>query len=149
MAYLHRETGPPSVCIKRVYKDVWKVQHLVPTPVIRINEKSLAFINSIPSANSLFDHVVPLLCIEAGMSFHYVQDSDEFFLLEPTNRRQAVCVTPPYEGRAEWEALTQRNMDLWKKYRATWKGDPAVGSGHAWRRGFLGRMYNKLASLTD
>jgi len=122
MRYLHRETAPPHVLIKRVNGHLWKVHHLVPNLVIKITDKSLSLINSIPTNNGLLDHCVPYQCIQAGMSYHYIQSSDEVFLVEPTQRSLAFCHTEPYKKQTDWDIIAAHNMEFWGKFELTWAG---------------------------
>jgi hypothetical protein len=141
MKHLHREAAPPTLHLKRMAGNTWQVQHLGPTPIIRINEKSLSFINSMPSNNSLIDHCVPIMCIEAGMSFHLVQDSDEVFMVEPTHRRSAFCPTESYEGEPEWTLLAEKNANFWKDFSITWTAPESAGHIKEKKRGVLERCW--------
>lgn len=147
MKHLHRETAPPSVCIKRTAKNTWEVRHLVPNPVIKINEKSLALLNSIPANNGLLDHCVPFLCVEAGMSYHYVQSSDEVFLVEPTDRRTAFCPTDHYEGIPNWKSVFARNMEFWKNYWITWRAPESAEYVEEKKWSVWGRLWTWLGSV--
>ena len=146
MPHLHREAAPPTLHLKRIAGNEWRVQHLGPTPIIRINETSLALLNSIPTNNGLLDHCVPFLCIEAGMSYHYVQSSDEVFLVEPTNRRTAFCPTDSYEGMPEWKAVAARNLEFWKDYWITWRAPESAGYIKEKKRSLGDRLWTWLGS---
>jgi hypothetical protein len=144
MKHLHRETSPPSVRIIRTAKNIWEVRHSVPNPVLKISERSLALLNSIPSNNGLLDHCVPFLCVEAGMSYHYVQSSEEVFLVEPTHRRLAFCPTAPYKLDAKWEMIGEKNMTLWGTFPLQWIGTASMGDTVAKENGMLQITLNKL-----
>ncbi len=126
MKHLHRETAP-MVYFQRLPGCAWKVRHLTPNLVIKINEKTQQYINSIPTNNGLLDHCVPFLCVENGMSYHYVQSSDEVFLIEPTKRSLAFCPTLPIEHAERWLMLEKKNQAFWRTFTLDWKGQPSVG----------------------
>lgn len=60
----------------------WSVRHRTPTPCILPDDALIDYFTLNPTPNQGFDHVLPYFMTQLGYPWHYIPDSDIFFLVE-------------------------------------------------------------------
>jgi len=121
---IHHETeihNGGGIKITKESPTLWRVNHGVPNLVVWPDQFIDDYQKNNPTNNSCFDHCIPYLAVQNKMSHHYITDSDDYFMIEPTDRSFALCqeVTRP----AGFHEMGKANIDFWLKYNLVWRSD--------------------------
>lgn len=100
-------------------KNTWEVSHTVPTVVFKASERIVQLMESNKTYNSGYDHWMPHACVKMGMSAYFIDHSDKFFVVEPTDRQRALCQEIARPG--EFGSLNEANRNYWSQFRQTWR----------------------------
>jgi hypothetical protein len=60
----------------------WLISHRTPTPCLRPDDALINFFSENPTPNQGYDHAIPYWMVTHGYPWHYLADSDLFFILE-------------------------------------------------------------------
>lgn len=121
MDNIHQETTTPGngVNITKIDNNTWDVSHTVPTVVFKATKIVLDYMRGNTTKNSLYDHCLPYHCVRQGMTFFYINDSDNYFSVEPTDRQFALCHEGDRPGSFRDEGEANRNF--WANLKQVWR----------------------------
>jgi len=93
----------------------WIVSCRVPTPCIKPDSSVIDFFATNNTPNQGYDHALPYWMIERGCSWHIVDDSDFFFLIEEAEAWRG--------GSGPWGLdLLSKTDQFFRNYRQVWRG---------------------------
>lgn len=120
MRDVHPESSDRDSGITITQRDArtWDVKHRVPTIVVKPDQDVVNYMLENSSNNSGFDHCVPILCVKNNFTVHYVNDSNNFFMVEPTDRSRALC--REISRSRDYHKLGIENRDHWDRYSCVW-----------------------------
>jgi len=96
----------------------WIVSFRVPTPCLRPDSRIIDFFATNDTPNQGYDHALPYWMIEQGYSWHMVDNSDIFFLVEEAQAWQG--------GSGPWGLdLLSKTDQFFRNYRQVWRGENA------------------------